>query len=79
MSADEAADRQRDGEGGDSFAVEWLRHYVGTGTVAATEAIAESRKQGITEKQLRNARKALKIRPEKSSFAGGWSWSLPTD
>lgn len=79
MSADEAADRQRDTDGGDPFAVEWLRDYIGTGTVAATEAIAESRKLGITDKQIRNARKALKIKSEKSSFAGGWSWSLPTD
>lgn len=79
MTADDAADRQRDTEGGDSFPVEWLRDFIGTSTVAATEAMSQARKQGISDKQLRNARKALKIKPFKSDFQGGWCWQLPTD
>lgn len=79
MSADDAAGRQRDADGGDSFPVEWLRDFIGTSTIAATEAMAQARKQGISDKQLRSARKALKIKPFKSDFQGGWCWQLPTD
>lgn len=76
MSADEAARRQRDGEGGDSFPVEWLRDVIGDGAVAATEATAQARKAGLSGKQLRNA---LRIKPYESDFEGGWCWQLPTE
>ena len=79
MSADEVADRQRDGESHDPFPVEWLRDFLGTGEVAVSEINNEARKAGISDKQLRTARKQLKIKPRKSDFAGGWFWQLPSD
>lgn len=79
MSADEVADRQRDGESHDPFPVEWLRDYLGSGEVAAAMVTGEARKAGISDKQLRTARKQLKIRPRKSDFAGGWLWQLPSE
>lgn len=79
MSADEIADRQRDGDSHDPFPVEWLRDFLGNGEVSASLVTADARKAGVSEKQLRTARKQLKIKPRKSDFAGGWLWQLPAE
>jgi hypothetical protein len=37
----------------------------------------EANDAGISPKSLRSAREALRVKPEKAAFEGGWVWKLP--
>ena len=47
------------------------------GPKAAAEILKQARSLGISEKQLRRARRQLGVVPAKTGFKGGWEWSLP--
>lgn len=61
----------------------WGHEYV---DISANDALAAgsdfrnqlyARDAGITPRTLRRARKALRIKPAKAGFDGGWVWALP--
>jgi len=59
---------------------DWLRSYLeAQGTQSAKTVTAEARGFGISERTLRRARVALKIKPTKTGMTGGWYWALPTE
>jgi putative DNA primase/helicase len=55
---------------------EWLREMLSAGPMKVADIRKEARQAGIHEKPLRSAREKLGIKPEKSSFSGGWVWAL---
>ncbi|MBN1443135.1 MAG: AAA family ATPase [Planctomycetes bacterium] len=65
------------GRGADSAAAAWLRDELADGPRAAKDLVRDAREAGISEKQLRQGREDLGVRPAKSGFGGGWIWSLP--
>jgi putative DNA primase/helicase len=60
-----------------SEAVEFLKEVLKAGPVAAKDVKKEAGEAGISTKSLRNAREALRIKPEKAGFESGWVWKLP--
>jgi putative DNA primase/helicase len=58
-------------------AVDFLRHQLAAGPVAAGVAMREARKVGLTDKVVRRACDRLGIQRRKSGMRGGWEWALP--
>ena len=77
LSADEAAQFESDDETRDPFPVEWLRDCLSDGAKNAKEVLNSGKLDGLTEKQLRTARRRLNVTPRKSSVRGGWIWERP--
>jgi len=78
MTADDHAVNSGSPDNSDPWPVEWLRDYIGDGTVSSRQAELDAKDEGISQKQLRTARNKLGIKPRKSDFEGGWVWELPT-
>ena len=57
-----------------SEAIEFLKEVLRAGPVAAKDVKKEANGAGISPKSLRSAREALRIKPEKAGFEGGWVW-----
>jgi putative DNA primase/helicase len=55
---------------------DWLQEMLSAGPMKVAEIMKEAKQAGIHEKPLRSAREKLGIKPEKSSFSGGWVWAL---
>lgn len=71
-----------DSEEGEALkeAKDWLHAYLtDKGTKAANDIKAEAKGFGISERTLRRARVALKIKPAKVGLHGGWYWALPAE
>lgn len=60
-------------------ALDFLIKLLADGPVKTNEVMKEARQAGISEKPLRSAREKLGIKPQKTSFDGGWMWSIPED
>ncbi len=60
-----------------SEAIEFLKETLKAGPIAAKDVKKEASDAGISPKSLRSAREALRIKPEKAGFEGGWVWKLP--
>ena len=60
------------------WAVDYLRDLLSNGPIQASEVQKGARQIGVSKKSLRRAQEKLSIKPQKTSFEGGWSWSLPT-
>ena len=60
-----------------SEAIEFLKEVLKAGPIAAKDVKKEASDAGISSKSLRSAREALRIKPEKAGFEGGWVWKLP--
>jgi hypothetical protein len=59
-------------------AADWLRERLaGSGSVPAKDIQREAAENGITKKPLWEASKRVGVVKGKSSYAGGWTWSLP--
>lgn len=58
-------------------AMEFLADALRNGPVSAKDVKRDAAEAGISSKCLRNAREALGVKPEKSSYEGGWVWALP--
>jgi hypothetical protein len=58
-------------------AMDWLQGVLADRALAAAEVLELARADGISEKTLRRAQKALGIQSVKIAMAQGWSWSLP--
>jgi putative DNA primase/helicase len=58
-------------------AVEFLKVALKEGPKSAKEVKKDASDAGISLKSLRSAREALRIKPEKAGFEGGWVWKLP--
>jgi putative DNA primase/helicase len=58
-------------------AIDFLTDALRCGPVSAKDMKREAAEAGISSKSLRSAREALGIKPEKTGFEGGWTWSLP--
>ena len=79
-TADDVQARESsDGESSDPWPVEWLRDRLADGAVQVKTVDKEARAHGISQKQLRNARKQLKVTTHKSGFESGWVLELPPD
>ena len=79
-SADDVQARESgDGESSDPWPVEWLRDRLADGAVQVKTVDKEARAHGISQKQLRNARKQLNVTTHKSGFESGWVIELPPD
>jgi putative DNA primase/helicase len=62
-----------------SEAIEFIQGILSGGPVAAKDVKREASEAGISSKQLRRAREALKIKPQKAGFEGGWVWKMPNE
>ena len=60
-----------------SEAIEFLKELLKAGPMAAKDVKKEATDAGFSPKSLRSAREALRIKPEKTGFEGGWAWKLP--
>jgi putative DNA primase/helicase len=58
-------------------AIDWLRKTLADGPVAAPEVFDRAKGEGIAEKTLRRASRALRVVKEKEGMSEGWVWSLP--
>jgi putative DNA primase/helicase len=80
MTADDAISvgESNDEKGDTDWAADFLEDLLKDGPVSAAEVFKGGKKIGVREKAMRRAQKKLGVKPYKSSFAGGWLWSLPT-
>lgn len=78
LSADDIAFQSLDSESRDPWPVDWLRDFLMNGARLARDVHHAAKQEGLTEKQLRTARKRLGIKPTKTGFIGGWGWPVPT-
>ncbi len=58
-------------------AVELLQTELASGPLPFAELLRRAHREGISESTLREAKKLLNIKAEKSDFSGGWRWRLP--
>lgn len=58
-------------------AKEFLLCELAEGPVGAKQVKRAASEAGISEASLRRAKASLKVRSQKASMEGGWSWSLP--
>jgi putative DNA primase/helicase len=58
-------------------AIEFLKETLKDGPMAVKDVKKEASGAGISTKSLRSGREALRIKPEKAGFEGGWVWKLP--
>jgi putative DNA primase/helicase len=59
-------------------AIDFLQSELSDGLAHPVKDVQQAaRAAGVAPKALRSAREALRIRPEKSGFDGGWTWALP--
>ncbi|MBX7166515.1 MAG: AAA family ATPase [Pirellulales bacterium] len=82
VSADEALAAEASGAEDRSEreeALEFLRDRLADGPVAVVDVNREARSQGIADRTLRRARRALGVLKTKDGLRGGWSLSLPPD
>jgi AAA domain-containing protein len=54
-----------------------LEDMLSNGPMSSLEAEKEARQAGISSATLKRARHALGVIAKKSSFGGGWTWTLP--
>jgi putative DNA primase/helicase len=82
VTADEAlaatAEAVRDGSAIHA-ARRFLQDALKKGARAVTEVEAEAEADGISDRTLRRARKALGVRAKKVGFPGEWVWQLPDE
>jgi RecA-family ATPase len=81
ITADEAltpADSSEDRTDTD-WAVDFLQDLLSKGPVQASVVHRDARQASISKKSLRRAQEKLGIKPEKSGFAEGWVWTLPSN
>jgi putative DNA primase/helicase len=66
-------------EEGTTIQTSWLREFLAYGPKSSDECKREGKLAGFTEKQIRTAREALRIKPSKKGFGrdGEWIWQLP--
>lgn len=76
LDAAESADDDRTGT---DEAIDFLRHALRHGSVAAAEIKREAKLAGISEKCLRSARLRIGARAVKAGFGSGWIWCLPAE
>ena len=72
-----AVDGSGDNRSAKTEAMEFLADALRNGPVSAKDVKRDASEAGISSKSLRNAREALGVKPEKSSYEGGWVWALP--
>jgi putative DNA primase/helicase len=81
VSADDALSGQRDDQGGSALdeAKEWLRDMLVNGSRPANEIKETAEREGIKERTLQRAKKALGVVADREGFAeaGRWVWAMP--
>jgi hypothetical protein len=60
-----------------SEAIEWLRQILAKEPMSAREIYTCAEEDGIARKTLQRAADSLRVRKQKTSMKGGWTWSLP--
>lgn len=58
-------------------ATDWLEEVLAAGPMPTDDVQAAANAKGISSGTLRRAKKELRIKPEKSSGTGPWTWQLP--
>jgi len=58
-------------------AADWLRSILARGPIPSSEVKARGREAGFSWETLRDAQRALGIRPCKAGMLAGWVWTLP--
>lgn len=56
---------------------QWLLDLLSNGPKSAEDCFTQGKEAGFTQKQIRNARAALGVKPNKTGYQGAWFWSLP--
>ena len=80
VSADDALTaKEQDGRRKSNPAVNFLREFLADGKRDKRDIDERAEAEGITEKQLRNAKGKIGIVVIKGSFKGGWAWKLPEE
>lgn len=69
----ERSDRGARGE----EARDWLKEILNNGPVPEPQIKAKAQHEGLKWRTVRRAKVALKVRSQKTSMGGGWSWELP--
>jgi len=79
MTADEAMQAENGSKSTSALdaAIDWLQETLADGQVAATDVFERAKAEGIANKTLQRASKALQVRKVKVSMGAGWCWSLP--
>jgi putative DNA primase/helicase len=80
ISADQALaalDGHGESRSGKAEAIDFLTDLLSGGPVPAKDVMEGATCAGISDKSLRSAREALRIKPEKAGFDAGWVWALP--
>jgi putative DNA primase/helicase len=57
-------------------AIEWLKELLADGPVAAKKVRSGAEEAGLSWATVRRAKDALGVKPQKSTFNGGWDWRL---
>ena len=79
LTADQVACLTLDEESRDPWPVEWLSDFLANGPQLVRDVQTAAKAAMLSEKQLRTARRKLKVTTHKSDFKGGWIWELPDD
>jgi len=78
ITADEAlAPPPEEERGAMEEACQFLTTLLAEGPVAAEKVKKDARGAGIAAVTLKRAKRALKVKTEKTGMRGGWEWSLP--
>ena len=73
------ADADSDNKTATEEAMEWLHELLSEGPILVIEIRELAQKVGISKKALRKAKEKLNVETDKTSFIGGWIWSLPNE
>lgn len=66
----------QEGQSQKQEAIEWLRELLADGPVAAKKVRGGAEEAGLSWATVRRAKDALGVKPQKSTFNGGWDWRL---
>lgn len=66
----------QEGQSEKQEAIEWLRELLADGPVAAKKVRSDAEAAGLSWATVRRAKDALGIKPQKSTYHGGWEWRL---
>lgn len=76
-SAQELLESQGDQRTERDEAADWLKEVLTDGPLSAKEVKTQAEQAGFSWRTVRRAKDEIGIKPAKTRFDGGWTWSLP--
>jgi putative DNA primase/helicase len=55
----------------------WLRELLADAAMPAQDIFRQAKEAGFSQQTIRRAKEALRIKPHRTDFQGGWVWKLP--